>query len=796
MPQFLVDLHDVLQRVSLLREQSAPIGAEGAASADDPLQLALDVLGSSCLDPVRDVLCSTNLLDAMASTFGLVYSLSRQLFRECTNFVRLSVLGLLDDPVTQQHLLRPGSITEVCNALTELLVLHSPTEETGSKSPDLTVGSILNLLCSILVVAKRDAAEDSMLLKAGMGSASNGQLVPFLLSALFTTPIRPSDASDTDQFPLFKTEDTRQLAHQLLVELSNDCTDNLLEVLDAVGNLHVWDPAVVAQNLDLPTANGRVHPSKLLLPSTSYVGLQNVGSICYMNSVLQQLFMMPAFRAAIFDLEVDPSCSEQNPFVKEFQAAFSHLQESRKAYHEPYHLYSVLKGWHGEELDLMEQSDASSFFKLIFAKLRKTEYGSTVKAMFGGTFDTDLESTHGHSLKQEELFFLWSIGVQGRSGLLESLTRETSPEKVHFCWSGADLLHRHQNDNIARTQLANEPESTTKRRRLKAPPKHLMFHLKRFKFDRASLQTVKVNDSFDVPLNIDVQPFTTQTEGDDDLFKYELCGVVMHQGSADDGHYYSYIKERSEQQRWMKFDDESVTSIDVADVIVNCSGSDDDDSQSSAFILIYDRVHSQCYTQRHNAFREFVVASGGETLHRIAVPRPISDHIWRQNLLVSHRRYMSNAFHFSFISALFQIDVLTVATEVASGKLGQLGPQFVFGTLSNTVARQDVMMWLRKVLPYYKGNVIACTWLLHTLTTDARLVRAFLMDVPHEPTRNAFVQLLIVAVQTISSAEQTAAATDLLCSVAACLVDLFPRATNDWFQSTQVTNGADSTDSI
>ena len=44
MPQFLVDLHDVLQRVSLLREQSAPIGAEGAAaSADDPLLLALEV---------------------------------------------------------------------------------------------------------------------------------------------------------------------------------------------------------------------------------------------------------------------------------------------------------------------------------------------------------------------------------------------------------------------------------------------------------------------------------------------------------------------------------------------------------------------------------------------------------------------------------------------------------------------------------------------------------------------------------------------------------------------------------
>jgi len=36
---------------------------------------------------------------------------------------------------------------------------------------------------------------------------------------------------------------------------------------------------------------------------TGYVGLKNLGCICYMNSILQQLFMIPSYRKAI--LEVD-----------------------------------------------------------------------------------------------------------------------------------------------------------------------------------------------------------------------------------------------------------------------------------------------------------------------------------------------------------------------------------------------------------------------------------------------------------------------------------------------------------
>jgi len=53
---------------------------------------------------------------------------------------------------------------------------------------------------------------------------------------------------------------------------------------------------------------------------------------------------------------------------------------------------------------------------------------------------------------------------------------------------------------------------------------------------------------------------------------YELVGVLVHSGSANSGHYYSYIKERDGRGRWLEFNDTKVTEFDASLLSEKCFG--------------------------------------------------------------------------------------------------------------------------------------------------------------------------------------------------------------------------------
>lgn len=56
----------------------------------------------------------------------------------------------------------------------------------------------------------------------------------------------------------------------------------------------------------------------------NYVGLKNAGATCYMNSVIQQLFLVPGFKESL--LSIDDEDSDEDNLFFQFQMVMGHLQ--------------------------------------------------------------------------------------------------------------------------------------------------------------------------------------------------------------------------------------------------------------------------------------------------------------------------------------------------------------------------------------------------------------------------------------------------------------------------------------
>jgi len=132
---------------------------------------------------------------------------------------------------------------------------------------------------------------------------------------------------------------------------------------------------------------------------------------------------------------------------------------------------------------------------------------------------------------------------------------------------------------------------------------NLIFHLKRFDFDLVELRRAKINDHFDFPTAIDVSQFKIDHISDpsnsheEDIF--ELVGVLVHQGTSENGHYYSYIRERPSPSgsvtQWVEFNDRDVDAFDHQSIPYHTYGGFYDDQfprqqkQFSAYMLFYQR---------------------------------------------------------------------------------------------------------------------------------------------------------------------------------------------------------------
>ena len=116
----------------------------------------------------------------------------------------------------------------------------------------------------------------------------------------------------------------------------------------------------------------------------------------------------------------------------------------------------------------------------------------------------------------------------------------------------------------------------------------------------------KVNDEFHFPQTINMAPYTVDFLSDAgnaaDPDTFELVGILVHSGTAESGHYYSYIRERPSSRlaphSWLQFNDIDVSRFDPHRIADCCFGGIELQSavqltkSYNAYMLFYQRTQT------------------------------------------------------------------------------------------------------------------------------------------------------------------------------------------------------------
>lgn len=184
-----------------------------------------------------------------------------------------------------------------------------------------------------------------------------------------------------------------------------------------------------------------------------------------------------------------------------------------------------------------------------------------------------------------------SIPVKNKKSLIEGLQANIQGEML-------------EGENAYYCEKCDKKVDTLKRTCIKKLPKYLIMTLKRFEYDFDKMIRVKVNDFFEFPMELNMLDFTQEglkrkekiqkqkeekgDENEDTLeieplkypkeyYEYKLTGIIVHTGTADSGHYYSFImdKEHPESGKWYEMNDHNVHEFDPNDIPQECFGGED-----------------------------------------------------------------------------------------------------------------------------------------------------------------------------------------------------------------------------
>ena len=328
-----------------------------------------------------------------------------------------------------------------------------------------------------------------------------------------------------------------------------------------------------------------------------YIGLKNMTATCYLNSIIQQLYMIPMFRETILKI----NNTSKNNVLYELQLLFSALKIYEFAYYNPRSFVVINK------LNFYEQMDADEFYGTLIDKIENDIKKIYLKTPADEDSQTPKDDKN-ENYKYKGIFnFFFGIKVLdvlkfvdcGHKRYNEFFYNNIQLEikefnNIHDSLKNYFKTEIMDGDNKINCEQCKIKRTCHKHLIFKSLPNILVIALKRFEFDYNTMLKYKLNKYFEFPHNLDMKDYLIEDHKETNT-EYELTGITIHYGVADFGHYYDLIK--GPNNKWYKFNDISVSEFKEEDIPREAFGEkellDEDSSKekesgkNNAYILIY-----------------------------------------------------------------------------------------------------------------------------------------------------------------------------------------------------------------
>ena len=327
-----------------------------------------------------------------------------------------------------------------------------------------------------------------------------------------------------------------------------------------------------------------------------FTGLKNQAATCYMNSLLQALYMTPELRLALYRWHWDAARGEstEDSIPYQLQKLFCLLQNAETKTVETRQLTASF-GW--TAADAFVQKDVNDFFLVLCDSLennfRGTAGAGVIKSLFFGRQNEFLRcETCGFESSHETEFNAINLPVK----------QHGDPHAIISIEEGLDNYYKSERlcgDNQWYCERCKTKVDAEKGVALSKVPYLLAVNMQRFIFDWTIDQAVKLNDKVSFPETLDVARYLDETPAPSDgaaggaagaasadepgrsdfgkdgssilmrgrsavgleapnVLNYDLYAILVHAGQAAGGHYYAYIRD-FEKNQWFKFNDAEVT---------------------------------------------------------------------------------------------------------------------------------------------------------------------------------------------------------------------------------------------